>query len=345
MERSEQIEQTAADWLARRDCGTWSDADEAALSGWLESATAHRVAYLRLSAAWQQADRLKAIGAGVPAGTVPVPGALELRPQFEEAVPAESVAAVTEPAHASSYSDRRLRYSLAAAALIAGIAAGWHFWSIEQDTYRTRVGAIATVPIPDGSTVTLNTDSAIRVAVTESERRVDLEHGEAYFEVAHDPGRPFVVQAGSQRVVVTGTKFSVRRLDGELRILVREGRVRVEVTDAAPEVPVPELVAGTVARTVGGGTLIQQESLEEIEVALSWRSGYVVFRDTTLAEAIAEFNRYNTRKIVIDDPALAALRIGGNFRSTNVEAFVRLLEQGFRIRATREGDEIVLTSG
>lgn len=331
MEASERIEAAAAAFLARRDGEGWSEADEAELEAWLEASTAHRVAYLRLLAAWQQAARLEALGAGVPAGTCPSPGSLEPRTQLERRPPE------------SMQGRGRYRIAAAAAAVVAVVAAGWHFGMAGKDTYRTPVGAVTTLSIPDGSMVTLNTDSEIRVAVTDTERRVELRQGEAYFEVARDLSRPFVVQAGMQRVVVLGTRFSVRRMDGDLKVVVTEGRVRVEAGGAAPDVAVAELEAGTVAHTAGGGTLIQREPLEAAETALSWRSGYLVFRETALDEAVAEFNRYNRRKLVIADPDLAAIRIGGNFRSTNVDAFVRLLEQGFRIRATRDRNEIVLT--
>ena len=85
-------------------------------------------------------------------------------------------------------------------------------------------------------------------------------------------------------------------------------------------------------------------SIEDAERALDWRDGYLAFRNSTLADAAAEFNRYNARKIVMGDPQTAALRVGGNFRWSNTETFVRLLEQGFPVRAEREPDRIVLHS-
>ena len=204
------------------------------------------------------------------------------------------------------------------------------------------VGSVTSVPITDGSTVTLNTNSRIRVAVSDHERRVELNRGEAFFEVAKDPTRPFVVVVGNRRVVAVGTKFSVRRDEqNEVRVIVTEGRVRIEPMNEAEAVPA-ELTAGAIARGAGESVLIQKRPIDEIEEALSWRKGYLVFRDTPLAEAVTEFNRYNNRRVVIDDPELAQIPIGGNFRATNLDAFVRLMEDGFALRAEFRGNEILL---
>jgi transmembrane sensor len=89
---------------------------------------------------------------------------------------------------------------------------------------------------------------------------------------------------------------------------------------------------------------VQKETPSETQEKLSWRSGTLMFRDQTLAEAAAEFNRYNERQIVISDPAIQNLKIEGNFRATNVDAFVRLLESGFPVHATQKDSQILLSS-
>jgi transmembrane sensor len=224
---------------------------------------------------------------------------------------------------------------------------GWYFWPAGP-AYETSVGGVEAVALSDGSNVTLNTNSEIRVALTDTERHIELMRGEAFFDVAKDPARPFVVLAGGQRVVAVGTKFSVRRAErraDEVRVVVTEGRVRVgPVAGVAPELPPAEVAAGSIARAGGAGVLIEEQPARPVDEYLSWRSGYLVFRATALADAVAEFNRYNTTKLVIEDPAVAAIEIGGNFRSTNVDAFVRLLKDGFSIRVEQRGDEIVLTA-
>ena len=342
-----EIEETAARWLAQRDSGGWSDADEAELSHWLNSSTAHRVAFLRLEAAWEQADRLKALGAGATPGLIPNPGEWWQSPFFEP--PPTTPVETATPLDLSTPPPARigriwLSHSRALAAslvIVAIVGGGSYFWP-HGSVYRTDVGGLASVPLSDGSKVTLNTDSEIRVAVTETERRVTLDQGEAFFEVAKDPKRPFVVRAGEERVIAVGTKFSVRRDGDTVRVVVTEGRVRVERASPGGLIPVTQVSAGTIASAASTGTLVQKEPIVEAEESLSWRRGFLVFRDTSLGEAIIEFNRYNERKIVIEDPAIAALHVGGSIRSTNVEAFVRLIEQGFPVHAEVRGDQILL---
>src|SRR5690606_20895969 len=153
------------------------------------------------------------------------------------------------------------------------------------------------------------------LAVTDSERRVNLEQGEAVFDVAKAASRPFVVVAGNERVVAVGTQFAVRRDAKGLRGVVTERRGRVEpARRSAVRLPPVELDAGSVAQSAGEGVLVQQRPLQEVEDVLSWRRGYLVFRNTKLEDALAEFNRYTPRKIVVEDEAVSALRIGGNFR-------------------------------
>lgn len=329
---SQHIEQRAAEWLAHRDSESWTASDDVALQAWLNESTANRVAYLRLGAAWHQANRFKALGAGVKPGVVPAPGEW-----FQtKATKLPEVSAASRQAFHHPYR------AVAASVLIAiAVSIGWFLWSTGP-TYSTEVGGLEAVPLPDGSKATLNTNSEIRVAVTETERRVDLKQGEAFFDVAKDPRRPFVVKAGAKRIVAVGTKFSVRREGDDVRVVVTEGQVRIERGRGGGREQVAQLSAGAIARATDVGTLIQQKPLPEAEELLSWRSGYLVFRDMPLADAVAEFNRYNAKQIVIEDARVAAIRIGGNFRSTNVDAFVRLLEDGFPIRVERRDDQIIL---
>lgn len=370
-----EIEETAAAWLTRRESDAWSEADEANLKAWLHASTAHRVAFIRLEAAWRQANRLKALGAGIPRGEVPTPGEWRQSPFFDtrgdrarsgadagtaaradrltrSPVGEDARPRTKDRARAARREERsrwvaRSRVVAASVVLTFAFGIGWYFWPAGP-AYETSVGGVEAVALSDGSNVTLNTNSEIRVALTDTERHIELMRGEAFFDVAKDPARPFVVLAGGQRVVAVGTKFSVRRAErraDEVRVVVTEGRVRVgPVAGVAPELPPAEVAAGSIARAGGAGVLIEEQPARPVDEYLSWRSGYLVFRATALADAVAEFNRYNTTKLVIEDPAVAAIEIGGNFRSTNVDAFVRLLKDGFSIRVEQRGDEIVLTA-
>jgi transmembrane sensor len=227
-----------------------------------------------------------------------------------------------------------------AACLFAVIIGGGVYFSshfLRVESYSTAVGGLAAVPLKDGSNVTLSSATALRVRLGFRERRVDVTQGEAFFEVAKDPGRPFIVAAGVGRVTAVGTKFSVRREGDDFRLVVTEGTVRF--ANAATSRVLP---AGSIVHAHGSDVVVQAASLSDAESLLSWRSGYVAFHETALADAVAEFNRYNRRKIVIGDPQIAALRLTGKFRATNIDSFSRLLEQSFAVRATQTPESIEL---
>jgi transmembrane sensor len=174
-------------------------------------------------------------------------------------------------------------------------------------------------------------------------RRVKLDQGEAFFEVSKDGARPFVVEIADKRVIAVGTQFSVRRENNDIRVLVTEGRVWIERRGTADKAAQTQLAAGSEARTSQTAVLIDRPAPAQVEQLLSWRTGYIIFRDTALADAVADFNRYSARKIYIEDPAIAGIRIGGNFRSGDADAFLWLLHSGFPINVEQRSDRIILT--
>lgn len=348
MANSRQIEQQAADWLARRDAEGWTDDEQRSLDAWLGASSRHKVAYLRLQAAWTETGRLQAFAAGLPAGAVPprsgaVSAADASRPDARPDLRDLRFAPRDRRAHS-----RRGWHGMAAAlALLALGSVAWGGWQLtgrQQASYASAVGQIQTVTLPDGSTATLSSDSRLDVRISRGERHLALARGEAFFDVAHDTRRPFVVETEGRRVAAVGTRFSVRRDLDEIRVVVTEGKVRLE-SRAGPDgraQPVSLLPAGSVATAGRNGVLVRSLPLADAERYLEWRDGFLTFDDTSLADAAAEFNRFNTRKLELGDGAVANLRVGGNFRWSNAEGFAHLLEQGFPVRAERHADRIVL---
>jgi transmembrane sensor len=324
MENTQETERQASEWLARRDSANWAESDQARFEEWLNASAFNEVAFLRLESGWEEARRLKALGAGIDSDDPPQPGQWNLTPFFEQG---RSV-----PAAIRERTSRQRQLVAIAASMIVAVAVAWRLWPA-GDAYQTPVGGTASVPVSDGSKVTLNTDSRIRVTFTGTERRVELERGEAFFEVARDSKRPFVVTVSHRRVIALGTQFSVRRDADDIRVVVTEGKVRVE-DDASRTKPI--LAAGSVARASDAGVWIEKGTVPEAQERLSWRSGVLMFRNQTLAEAVSEFNRYNARQIAIDDAAVANLKIEGNFRSTNVDAFARLLEEVYPVSVVQQ---------
>jgi transmembrane sensor len=339
MKRANQIEQEAADWLARRDARAWTDVDQAAFDEWLAVSPIHKVEFLRMEYAWEESLRLKALGAGVQSNKAPRPGRWVLSALFSGGVAGRSSRTPAAPAM------RRLRLpmALAASVLIAVAAAAWITASYYGGRHSTSVGQLSHIAMADGSQVTLNTDSVVRVAVNTKERRVELQRGEAFFKVAKDPSRPFIVTVGERRVTAVGTQFSVRREGTDAQVVVTEGTVRIETGEQTPLTPAASVPAGSVAHAGHAGTSVQSRPLSQAEELLSWRTGILVLHDMTLMEAAAEFNRYNARKIVIRDPLVGAMHISGSFRATNAEAFARLLERGYPLQADTRDADIILT--
>ena len=324
MSPAEHIEETAARWLLRREEPEWSQADAAALEAWLEESFAHKAAFWRLEHGWERAGRLAALRSPEP----PAPAARRAR----------------RPAQAR----RGLRHwqpAAIAASLVVAIAAG--MWAasgsfgVTPKTYATEVGGRATVPLEDGSRVELNTATTLRTKVTRGERQVWLDRGEAYFDVAKDEGRTFTVDAGRRRVVVLGTRFSVRRDGDKLTVAVVEGRVRVEPAEGEAGAAAQVLTRGDTALADGASLIVTHRPVDAVVEQLSWRDGMLTFDQSTLGQAAAEFNRYNRKQVVVRGAA-ANVRIGGAFEAGNVDAFARLLRQAYGLQVTDNGSQVVV---
>lgn len=322
MSKAKKIEDCAFAWCARRERPDWSASDQADLDAWLAESTEHRVAMLRMEYGWQRVDRLAALRASSLRQKVPI---------ISQRLP----------------DSRGTWLSMAAGfLLVLGLGSlGLSQW-LDGGTQRyvTVVGGHETVPLRDGSHVELNTDTRLRAAVDEKARTVWLEQGEAYFEVAHDPKRPFVVYAGDRRVVVLGTHFLVRRDGDRIEVMVAEGRVRVEAVDAGKALKPAIITPGNMVVSESGSMLVAATSLDKVESELAWRRGYLVFDRTSLASVAEQFNRYNDKKVVINDPATSDTRISGSFEANNVDAFARLLQRAYGLSVTHDKQHLLISS-
>lgn len=306
------IEDRAAQWLLRRDAEGWSVRDQQDLDAWLDASAAHKVAFWRLEQGWEKIGRLAALRRPAP-----TPG------------PWAAIGRVWRPAAIAA--------CLAGAVAVGGALISRPYLDSDK-TYATEIGGRAIVPLPDGTKVELNTATKLRTAVRARTREVWLDRGEAYFEVAHDARRPFVVHAGAKTVTVLGTKFSVRRDGDRVEVAVVEGRVRVADSNPAPAAtPAPALTRGEIVIAQGPSTLVAQTSVDRVTNALSWRQGVIFFDQSTLGDAALEFNRYNRKQIMVDDARLAQMRIGGNFEASNVDAFLRLLQEAYGLKIDDDG--------
>jgi transmembrane sensor len=353
------IEIEAGEWLARLDGSAASDAELAAFERWKAGDPRHAAAYARLAATWQALDRVRAVrpGADAPIDIDYLSGALSRPPS--EAIQSTVTGTRLDPhqhtaKHSSQPVSKRPRPWLlpaAAASLLVVFTGLWVVHSVGRPTtFSTGVGGFQRVVLEDQSAIELNTDSEVRVAFTARLRKVELVRGEASFDVAHDTSRPFIVAAGDTAVRAVGTKFDVRRLDGAVEVTVDEGKVAVgdlsllEHKADLPAMDIPQLTAGQSALANADGVKLKELPKREMARKLAWQNQMLVFDGDTLSDVVAQFNRYNSRQLVIADPNLATLQIGGYFRPTNLDAFINVLQSDFDIRVSPEGSRLLLAT-
>jgi len=310
-ETAREVADQAAEWATRIDAGTIDPDTNETLRRWLEADPRHRGALLRAEAALSFLDRGRAL-----AGVVPKP---EPRPIWI-----------------------RRKLLFAGAALAAGIA-GVAILLTPPHRYDTRVGEIRQVPLSDGSLVAINTQSAVEVAMHPDLREVTLTRGEAWFKVAHDKKRPFIVSAGRIRVRAVGTAFSVHRHDDGADVLVTEGVV--ETWTVGEEERRVRVEAGSKAYVAEYEPPKSIQASADIERSLAWREGQIVLEGETLDDAVAQFNRYNARKLVISDASLAQEKLVGQFRATEPLTFADAVATTLGATVVEDGDTIRLSRG
>lgn len=313
----DRLEERAARFLLRREQSDWSAADQQALDSWLAESMRHKAVYWRLRHGWSQADRVGALN--LPAQPVreraPFFGAVWLKA-------AALIAAMLIPL-----------------ALATMTVFDWNAQP-EYTYYNTKLGERKVIAFPDGTRVDLNTDSAIRVELTDRKRIVRLDRGEAFFDVAHDRTRPFYVFTGDRLVKVLGTKFGIRREGARTVAAVVEGRVQFGRVVKGEVRETLILKRGDSAISQGSQTLAVYDKMDAVTNNLGWMRGLLIFDRMSLSDAAGEFNRYNHRKLVIADEKLGKIRIGGAFRPENVETFARLMADAYGLRVEETETEI-----
>jgi len=314
--------EAAAEWLMREIDGL--DASSlAARDAWLAASPDHAAAFARIRSGWDAA------------------GLLVETPVVQEA------------RHTALSSQRRARWPVAVAACFALAMVGAAAWrtldgsapSIERTVLETRLGEQANATLSDGSQITLDTDSRVETAFDAGHRNLVLVRGQAFFNVAHDRSRPFIVRAGEREVVAVGTRFDVFTEATRITVALTQGRVRVEPAGTASKPALQnegtELGEGQtlVFQRTSGQTLITRDD----QVAQTdWQQGRLHFNETPLGDAVARFNRYGSRRLVLDDPTLAAMPISGVFEARNGPAFAQALAALFPVTVETRSNAIVV---
>ncbi|SEN10156.1 FecR family protein [Duganella sp. CF517] len=314
------IDQQAMDWLVRQSERRLGAAERAEFDAWYAADIRHQGAFLRATA----------IDNALSRATVQQ----SLRPGRERLR--------LEWAGASWHRTQPRRAWLALGAMAAGVAvfgvgALFHAAPAGQ-LYATAKGEFRKVPLADRSVASINSDSRVEVDFGGRTRKVALLHGEAWFEVAKDKSRPFVVDAGNATVRAVGTAFAVRRRDGGADVAVTEGTV--EIVSG----PVRQLLTAGQSAAVNarGGAIAVSRRPDEIASRLAWREGKLVFVNQTLSDAVADFNRYSAKQIVIGDPRLGGKTLVGQYQIDAPELFARDVGAFLAVPVLVTADRIVI---
>ena len=309
----------AAAWLARLESTGRTQSTDAGLRDWLDADPSHRTAFEKAMDLW-------AI----------LPGAATLRDDGGEGR--------TEllPTFGGRLGGHVRSLALVAALLLVAVISGW--WVLQQPTsYATMVGEQKVATLEDGTRIALNTDTRLSVRYEEKKRSITLDDGEAMFEVARNPARPFVVTAGNKSVTAIGTSFIVRKTGGVVTVTLISGKVRVDThpsSAGAPSVQSTMLTPGE--RFAVAGDAAAMVTPVSSEAATAWRRGQVIFNDTPLSAAIAELNRYGGPQIDIADPRLGGLTVSGVFATNDTVEFADAVAALHALTVDRDAGRIRL---
>jgi transmembrane sensor len=312
------IDQEALRWVVRQSQHELAPAECAALDAWLAADARHRGAFLRARAINHALDRAKVQET--------------LRPKRERLE--------IEWAGASWKQPKSRRGFLLAGGVAAGAAAlaATRLFATAAGTgvLTTAKGEFRKVPLADKSVADINSGSQLEWKPMQNQRQLALRRGEVWLEVAKDKSKPFIVEAGAVRVRAVGTAFGVRRFSNGAEVLVTEGTVEVWSNDGTAQKRL--LTAGEQAFVPDrAATITVARQPAEVARKLAWREGKVVFNNQTLSEAVADFNRYSEKKIVIMTPALGKRKLVGQYQIDAPELFAQdvssMLEVPIRITA------------
>jgi len=319
------VHEQAAAWLLRL-----RDADDAGtraeLEAWMAADPAHAEAFAAARSSWELFGEQAA-----------APELLAMR---------RDALARAHRAGGGRWGGIRLeRRSIAAGvAALAALPLGAAWWlsanSASGRSYRTGLGEQRTVTLDDGSRLSLDANTVLKVAYSRDLRLIELAGGRAHFDVAKDPTRPMKVRAGAKTVTALGTAFTVERQAERVVVTLVEGRVAVTDDDRSAAPPTEMKPQQQLVLAPRTAPVLRQEV--DVDRALAWREGKVVFDDESLEGAAARMNNYSALKIVVEGDAVRRLRISGIFKAGDTPAFVEAVKAYFPVEAQASDATVVI---
>jgi len=342
----------AAKWIAKIDNGL-SNKSQQSLSDWLEESPAHGEALVKYASMWDKFDILEPIASILPIDS------------YNAELSVDSISRLQANASFRSPIAGRLKYVIAASVLLPlalvflllqgalqntteliNLTAS-SYVEVDTQVYESSVGDTKELFLPDGSHVSLNTDTEISVEYDSKQRKVVINRGEVYFDVIENPSKPFIVVTSDSHVTAVGTAFNVEtNANKGTEVLVTEGRVKVDNflnVDHIENIKMSEVFLSR-----GQKALIQQQQAkvsdyEDAESALAWRNGMIIFSGEPLEQVVAEIDRYTSLSFKIVDEDIASIQVGGGFRAGDTQQLLFVLEQNFGVQSEVKGQEILLS--
>ena len=347
------VQTQASEWLAKLDAEQPSAQDLAAFKQWVNAAPDHRQAFEELVEFWDEMNILtQAIlpreAAELSAGTIAGPPAAQANATAQHPPALSRYLAFPRAAFATAF------VAMAAIVLTFALQIG------SPTVYSTAIGEQKTIELADHSTVQLNTNSRLEVDYSNALRRLSLTQGEAHFDVAHNPDRPFEVYVGNRLVRAIGTAFTVHVRKIDVEVIVTEGTVEID-QPSAPElnakvsiIQAADTQAGTQAgtpikATAGSLVTFNKDLINDVEIMvasqlqkqLSWRQGMLVFKGEPLQMVVDEVSRYTNLKIIIPERSAREMKVGGLFKVGDTESLFEALRDGFDIHVQEVSDDVV----
>lgn len=346
LENTRQVQEEATRWLSRLDRGL-TDAERVELDAWLQADPRHVSHFVDLAKVW---DKLE--GLNVLSGLVELPPARSHRPPLSKrrwvAAAACLMTLVTFAIWSRAHFDGRDSHSSANA--VSALASRVPADNPSSTTsFSTDTGELRRVFLSDGTVVEMNTRSSIAVRIGAKERRVELQTGEATFKVAHDSNRPFIVHAAGRSIRAVGTVFTVRaKSNDNVAVIVSEGRVAVTRAGNVPDGDADAatsstrstrlLEAGDRLEITGAGSQFDRLSASDVDDALAWQNGMIVFQGESLVDALGEVSRYSDARFELADESIGYMHVAGVYQIRDLNGFVDSLRVNLGIGARQLSD-------
>lgn len=318
------IMEEASEWMVRLDSSRLSKKEVLELTKWLEQSELHKQTFKDMVQVWDQMDVMEGLSELLPLDDFPKKTSHEPYSRF------------ASPVMASVF------------VCVIGLSLFLNHWLSREAIYETSIGVVQNYSMDDGSEITLNTASRIETEFDWRNRNINLQQGEAFFDVAHNEDVPFIVTAGNISVQAVGTAFSVQKIDDVIEVTVTDGKVKIASLDDDLDAGALDVIYASKGQMVkidkNNKTYLSNINAEQVAQVLMWQKKMLAFNGEPLRDVIKEFGRYTEIELLIADKETADIRVGGYFRSNDLKGLLRSLHDNFDISSKQINQSTFLLS-